>query len=99
MLDSVASSTALRPSTGKRKRSEHGWAHRKTRDARCTAEHYEGRDALVRQDYTLGTNDEKQLHIHLDPPVPEKFAEASFERFCGSLVRALRAWWLATAVV
>ena len=60
---------APRASTGKRKRSEQGWAHRKACDAQRTAEHYEGRDALVRPHYTLGTIDEKQLQIHLDPVV------------------------------
>ena len=94
-----ASSTAPRPSTAKRKRSEQGWAHRKAGDARHTAEHYEGQDAPVRPHYTLGTVDEKQLQIHLDPPIPKKFAEASLERFRGSLVRALCAQWPAAAVV
>ena len=84
------SSTAPRASTGKRKHLEQGWAHRKACDDRRTAEHYEGQDALVRPHYTLGTVDKMQLQIHLDPPVPEKFAQASLETFRGLLVRAVR---------
>ena len=43
--------------------------------------------------------DDLQLQVHLAPPVPEKFAAASFKRFRGWLVRCLRAKWPAAAVV
>ena len=77
----LASSNAPHASGGKRKRLEQGWAHHKARDARRTAEHCEERASLVQPCYTLGTVNEKQLQIHIHPPVPEKFADASFERF------------------
>ena len=76
-----------------------GWAARKARDARRLAEHYEGTKALASPIYTLGMVDDLQLHIHLTPPMPEKFATASFEQFRGSLVRGLRTKWPAAAIV
>ena len=99
MPNPPASSNAPHGSTSKRKRLEQGWARHKARDARRTAEHYEGTIALVKPRYALGAVHEKQRHLHLDPPVPEKFAEASFDRFRGWLVRALRAPWPAKALV
>ena len=86
-------------SNGKRKCSEQGWIRRKERDARRSAEHYEPRDALARPQYTLGAVDERQHQVHLEPLVPEKFVEASFERFREWFVRALGAKWPAAAVI
>ena len=86
-------------SIGKRKRSEQGWTHRKARDARRSARYFEARDLSTRPRYTLGVVDERQLQIHLEPSVPDKFAVAAFERFRGWLVRNLRAKWPETAVV
>ena len=99
MSDSLGLPAESHSSTGKRKRSEQGWAARKARDARHQAEHYEGKQALASPSYMLGTVDDLQLQVHLAPPVPEKFAAASFERFRGWLVRCLRAKWPAAAVV
>ena len=99
MLDSPDPPAASHSSTGKRKRSEQGWAARKARDARQQAEHYEGRKALASPSYTLGMVDDLQTRVHLTPLVSEKFAAASFERYRGWLVRSLQAKWPATALV
>ena len=86
-------------STGKRKRSEQGWAAHKARDARRQAEHYEGTKAPASPSYTLGMVDDLHLHVHLTPPMPEKFTAASFKRFRGWLIRSLRAKWPVAALV
>ena len=59
----------------------------------------EGKKALASPSYTVGTVDDIKLRAHLAPPVPEKFAAASFERSRGWLVRNLRAKWPAAAIV
>ena len=74
MPDPPALSIAPCASTGNRNRSEQGRTRRKARDARCTVKHYKGWAALASPHYTLGVVDEKQMQIHFDPPVPEKFA-------------------------
>ena len=57
---------------GNRKRSEHGWAHRRALDAQRTTEHYEGRGSVVRPQYTLGTVDEKELQILWPSAIPPR---------------------------
>ena len=86
-----------RASTGKRKRSEQGWIRRKARDARRLAEHYEARDALAQPRHTLGLVDERQLQVHLEPLVPEKFAAASWN--VPRVARSEPPKWSAAAVV
>ena len=99
MSDSPDPPTKPHPPTGKRKRSASGWAAHKAPDARCQAEHYEGKQALASPSYTLGTMDDLQLQVYLAPLVPEKHSATAFERFRGRLVRCLRAKWLAATVV